>query len=554
MFIIQTKYGYYFRYRIPEDLTHQVGLKEIRRSLRTGRRKQALTMANEIGNKVKRLMSSIRDVLDNGKGHISMNLNAIKIQQLIDAYIKESLQEDEDLRITKGVGNIEAQYDAYRTIQDHYLEALQHGGEKAVKAVGHRVNDILEKEGIHLDPESMEYRTFCREFLKAFIDMLDVEKERTIGIYRKDEPTREPTPEPEPDLPLVTLEQLIAEYKEERVKKGRWSKGTIRNYQPYINGLTQYLGADTNIRTITRPMMVEYKKLLTALPSGFARLKAFKDGLSGLTPDTVPKCEGRPTLDITTIRAYLQFADSVFSFGVRNGYIESNPSDGLKPPKKKRAREQRQAFDEADLQKLFDPEQYSRHSKPYQFWLPILALYTGCRLEELSQLYCEDVQEIDGIWCLDINDSHDKKLKTESSARMVPLHPILTDTLNFPKFVQHQASKGHQRVFPELKKQSGAYGHYASRWFGRFKARAGIDTTTNKKVFHSFRHSFTDTLYKALAPESVIEELTGRAGKTETSRRYAKGLRVPDLFEVLVSKLNYPVDLSHLKASKWVLK
>ena len=94
-------------------------------------------------------------------------------------------------------------------------------------------------------------------------------------------------------------------------------------------------------------------------------------------------------------------AESVFSFGVRNGYMETNPAEGLKPPKKKQAREQREAFDGDDFQKLFRSEQYTddKHKQPYQFWLPILALYTGCRLEELCQLYVEDVKPVDGIWC-----------------------------------------------------------------------------------------------------------------------------------------------------------
>ena len=109
---------------------------------------------------------------------------------------------------------------------------------------------------------------------------------------------------------------------------------------------------------------------------------------------------------------------------------------------------------------------------------------------------------------------------------MVPLHPVLVDTLNFPALAREAASQGKVRVFQELTKQSGDYGHYASRWFARFKKKAGIDVAPNKKVFHSFRHNFTDTLYKNMVMESVIEELTGRAGKTETTRRYAKGYNV----------------------------
>jgi len=52
----------------------------------------------------------------------------------------------------------------------------------------------------------------------------------------------------------------------------------------------------------------------------------------------------------------------------------------------------------------------------------------------------------------------------------------------------------------------------------------------------------------------MIEELTGRAGKTETRKRYAKGYRVKTLYEETVLKLDYKIDLSHLKKSKYVVK
>ena len=52
--------------------------------------------------------------------------------------------------------------------------------------------------------------------------------------------------------------------------------------------------------------------------------------------------------------------------------------------------------------------------------------------------------------------------------------------------------------------------------------------------------------------ESMIEELTGRAGHTETRNRYAKGYRVQTLYEEVVLKLDYDVDLSGLEVRKWI--
>ena len=54
--------------------------------------------------------------------------------------------------------------------------------------------------------------------------------------------------------------------------------------------------------------------------------------------------------------------------------------------------------------------------------------------------------------------------------------------------------------------------------------------------------------------ESLIEELTGRAGKTETRNRYSKGYRAEILYEECIVKLDYGIDLSHLKKSQFVIK
>jgi integrase len=105
-------------------------------------------------------------------------------------------------------------------------------------------------------------------------------------------------------------------------------------------------------------------------------------------------------------------------------------------------------------------------------------------------------------------------------------------------------------LFPELPYQNSNYGHTASKWFGRFKKKCGIDS--DKLVFHSLRHTLTNNLKQQLITETLIDELTGHAIQGETMGRYGKRYEIKVLFEEAVMKLDYSgVDLEHLKDSKW---
>jgi integrase len=265
----------------------------------------------------------------------------------------------------------------------------------------------------------------------------------------------------------------------------------------------------------------------------------------------------------------MDLASSLFDFAVENEYIDKNPVPrGLIPKKSGRAKDRRDIFsDPEDLDLIFERERFLDWSrdKPERFWVPLLALFTGCRLEEACQLYAEDVKQVEGRWCIQIkgligadgeSDAKGQSLKNESAARIIPLHPTLVDVLKFPEYVQGLALIGDSLIFPDLtksEKTNWKFSHGLSKSFGLY-LRKKVGITDKKKAFHSFRHTVADHLYNKPVEVPIIEELQGRAGKTETSKTYTKGLRVPVLYKEAILKLDYKVDLSHLKASKWVPK
>jgi integrase len=128
---------------------------------------------------------------------------------------------------------------------------------------------------------------------------------------------------------------------------------------------------------------------------------------------------------------------------------------------------------------------------------------------------------VDGIHYIAITEfdasgrrASDKQIKTNASARNVPLHPRLIE-LGFLEFVHGRNSR---RLFDELRRAAnGGYSHEASKWFGAFLDKIGlIDPAL---VFHSFRHGFRDACRMAGLSEEVTNALGGWAA-TSVGQKY----------------------------------
>ena len=82
---------------------------------------------------------------------------------------------------------------------------------------------------------------------------------------------------------------------------------------------------------------------------------------------------------------------------------------------------------------------------PELFWIPLLALFLGCRLNELCQLDCADIQKHSGIYCLHISpDDRETMLKKKEvkrtktkNTRIVPIPQKILD-LGFLKYIWSQ--------------------------------------------------------------------------------------------------------------------
>ncbi|MCF8167201.1 MAG: site-specific integrase [Rhodoferax sp.] len=134
---------------------------------------------------------------------------------------------------------------------------------------------------------------------------------------------------------------------------------------------------------------------------------------------------------------------------------------------------------------------------PFQYWLPLLGLYSGCRIKEASQLHLSDVKLHEcGVWYLDINETtKDKSIKTpEYSTRTIPLHPVLIE-LGFLDYCERLKSEGYQRVFPELTwaKSDAKYAKESGRKMSSMFEDLEMPRD-QMHVFHCLRHNMNSNM------------------------------------------------------------
>ena len=144
---------------------------------------------------------------------------------------------------------------------------------------------------------------------------------------------------------------------------------------------------------------------------------------------------------------------------------------------------------------------------------------------------------------IDVNTSDGKRLKNQSSQRLIPIHSELMK-IGFLDRVEETIKSGNERLWHEFREnRHGSYSASYSNWFGRYKNLIGL--TDPKKTFHSFRHTFIDRLKQQDVPDGKIQELVGHANHSITTGRYGKPYR-PNALKEVIEALDYALDLRKL--------
>jgi len=567
--------SYYFRKRIPDDLRGVYGKCEIKVSLRTSDLNEAIRKVHLASLKYDREFEEHRKQLAQ---EVRTELSKEDIERIADQWVHDQLEEDEQFRKhgdseelfrsiaqslqqkgasfqtpyptggdgwTRSKGLSDREYEKYQDTLHFWEKMLSHAISRGDRTVIEGIlEEVMEEYNIRIRKESDTYVELAHALLKATKVANDASIMRHKGHYIETPPAPEPL-ESTQRGPL--LSEIFEKWKVERQPPEK----TANDFHVHIRRFIDMHG-DLPIEDITKAHVREYKEAMLLYPARPSQ-KLKRLPLRRIVEKT-SKDPSVPRLSVKTVNEKcLGAVSAILSWAVSNGYRDDNPASGIRAATAKgQARTPRQPYTVEDLNTIFSFPIYTQGERPKAGageaakWLPLLALFTGARLEELGQLRVDDVRQDagTGIWFFDINADEGKHLKTASSYRKVPVHPQLIE-LGFLEYHKEMKEQGQERLFPLLKSKQHDISTAAwSQWWGRYARKHGI--TDKSKVFHSFRHTVKDGFRDAGVPKPLYDALQGHAAG-DVSDTYGRGYSLPRLQEA-IDKLEFPgLDLGHLK-------
>lgn len=228
-----------------------------------------------------------------------------------------------------------------------------------------------------------------------------------------------------------------------------------------------------------------------------------------------------------TLKGYFFDARSYVGWLILNGYLnhESDPFSLVKLPAKYSLKKGivRKEFNDEDLSLILN----NIKNKDEELKVLVkMAMFTGCRIEELAKLKSENISEREGVLMIEITKS-----KTDAGERIIPVHSDIEDEIK-------KRAKVEGYIFPVgSSNYAGNRSDMYSKAFGRLKTRLGFG---EEYVFHSIRKTFITKLERLSIPEGIVADLVGHNKQTMTYGLYSGGSSLQQKLET-INKIDYVI-------------
>jgi integrase len=449
------------------------------------------------------------------------------IKKLTDAWKAHILEEDEEVRIL-GLSDRD-----YRKIGES-LGIVEAGGKVAfakgdTSLIEFEMEDFCESHGFNIVKGSDAYIQLAYGFLRASVDANNQLLLRHQGeiIETPEAPILSPTTA-QPKNTMDSLDKLKEYWLLQPAKSsgGKKSRTSIAEANTIIKKFKSMVG-DLKPSEITRSHVSDLKD------------KMLEDSSS---PATINKGRG--------------ILAAIFSTAEKNGKLAINPCLGMEKLSVPRGDIER-PYNLEELKIIFNSPIYTKSERPKRFqgesayWIPLLALYSGARLNELGQIFTEDVGIEDDInyYMIKPDASTGRSVK-DSKRRRVPIHPDLIK-MGFLDYVSKIKSEGHLQLFSELKvtRTDGKLADKWGSWWCNY-VREDLSITRIPQPMHGFRHTFIAHCRRCKVDSEHRRIIEGHVPNSIDMKSYDTGGFPLEPLHDELRKLTYKgLDLSHLYIS-----
>lgn len=544
---------WYLRRVVPTDLRDHLNKREVLISLGTADRDEARRLYLSKWAEFDDYFAARRKEIS-GNGPAALQpLSHPQMLQLVRRYVARKDADNIDVGPLSDTDAIENQVDDERMALME-LENPKHPHH--FQTIDAAVREALDMTAQTTEQACTEYDTLLEYVRLALVELHNRRLRRLKGDKSFTHIDALFAPHAEADT--VSLKQAVeawqAEYEATRTVKGK----RMAKVEGSVGLILEYLGSDTLVKDITSARCRDFRNVLNRLPPNRHKKYPRKS-----LKQVLKMVEGKALkpLSFESQSQHIGTLRNVLTQAVADGVIPSNPAQTLKPIAKKQThKKKREPFTIEELKRLFSAPLYTgciddkrNYKKPGpnrprhgRYWVPLIALYTGMRLNEICQLRVADVRVSEGgnDFFAVTDEAEGMSLKNTSSQRAVPIHPDLI-RMGLLRHRDEVAKTRKTGLFPELKPGSTGYrSDIFSKWFGRFLE--SLDMKKEQNGIHAFRHTFRDALRRAEAPKEITDRLGGWAGDGSVQESYGAGYDVDHLARYL-NKITYPgLDLSHL--------
>ena len=536
-------FSYQSKFNIPVPLQNHFGRKSFKISLKSGNYNECCCLSNRLHKLLKVIFQEI--VMGN------MKLTFEEVKSILKIEVDKSVLHIQ--HIETGTGTTESQ--VLHSLQHitkeetQFKRSIEDERKKVEDKVDREMSKILKSNGFKIDKKSLEFKTLRKRVIELKLLRYKHKKDfisggvfnneislngfieecnRTFNLDFLDEKVKEPyvfksnstevkynkvnsSPVATKDEVIdeeeetFLISKMIDDYIESTKRQKELREKTLIEYKNNLDLMVEIIG-DFPINQLSQ----KHGRLLSASLEKLPPRRKTDGRYNQKSVKQLIKMEVDNPMDTRTVNKLIQRCSTWLNWVIRNGYYnDRNIFHGKSIPSNKGKNTiTRQPFSVKQLKLIFNKVYLQRtlnSTSPCKFvfyWIGILGLHHGTRLQETAQLHINDIYPLNKIWVIDINDNtKDKKLKTTNSKRIIPLHQTLID-LGFLDYLHILEQNGKERLFHELTLGRDGYTKNPSKLFNDYLRELNIKSPTKKYDFHSLRH----TCNNALIQKDVIEE------------------------------------------------